>query len=192
MTQQSSLAQAPLPVDLLAPQATTTIAAHTCLLEGPAFDNSGNLFFSDIIGNQIYRMAPDGALSVFRADSGRTNGNTFDAHGFLISCEGAEFGSGGRRRIVRTDVTTGRVEVLTDNFQRKKYNSPNDVVVDAKGRIWFTDPFYGDDRTRLEMDVEAVYCIDSKGAVTRSAISTPDRAPQRVGAHPRRPHALRR
>ena len=51
-----NLAHTPLPTSLLAPQATLTIAARTCLLEGPAFDGDGNLFFSDIIGNQIYRM----------------------------------------------------------------------------------------------------------------------------------------
>ena len=78
-------------------------------------------------------MAPDGALSIFRADSGRTNGNTFDAHGRLISCEGAEFGPGGRRRLVRTDLKTGQVEVLTERFEGKRYNSPNDVVVDRQG-----------------------------------------------------------
>jgi len=172
MPAQSSLAQAPLPLDLLAPKAITTVAARTCLLEGPAFDGDGNLFFSDIIGNRVYRMAPDGALSIFRADSGRTNGNTFDAHGLLISCEGAEFGPGGRRRLVRTDLKTNRVEVLTERFEGKRYNSPNDVVVDAKGRIWFTDPYYGDDRTALEMDAEAVYRIDVDGRVVR-ALSQP-------------------
>jgi gluconolactonase len=167
MPAQSNLAQAPLPSRLLSPQATLGVVGRTCLLEGPAFDGEGNLFFSDIIGNRIYRMAPDGAISVFRADSGRTNGNTFDAQGRLISCEGAEFGTGGRRRLVRTDLKTDQVEVLTDRFEGKRYNSPNDVVVDTKGRIWFTDPFYGDDRSALEMGAEAVYRVDPNGAVTR-------------------------
>jgi gluconolactonase len=162
-----NLAQAPLPAGLLAPQATLAIAARTCLLEGPALDADDNLFFSDIIGNRIYRMMPNGSLSTFRADSGRTNGNTFDVHGLLISCEGAEFGTGGRRRLVRTDLKTGQVEVLTERYEGKRYNSPNDVVVDAKGRIWFTDPFYGDDRSGLEMDVEAVYRLDTNGTVAR-------------------------
>jgi gluconolactonase len=173
MSARSTLARTPLPQDLLAPGTLTTIAARTCLLEGPAFDSDGNLFFSDIIGNQVYRMTPDGSLSVFRTDSGRTNGNTFDAHGFLISCEGAEFKPGGRRRIVRTDIKTSRVEVLTERYDGKRYNSPNDVVVDAKGRIWFTDPYYGDDRTSLEMDVEAVYRIDADSTVVR-VLSQPE------------------
>src|SRR5262249_37823606 len=136
------------------------------LLEGPACDGAGNLFFSDIFGNRIYRMTPEGTVAVFRADSGRTNGNTFDARGRLISCEGAEQGPGGRRRILRTDVETGKVEVLTERFDGKRYNSPNDVIADERGRVWFTDPFYGDDRSALEMGCEAVYRIDLDGTVT--------------------------
>jgi gluconolactonase len=167
MPTPSTLVTTPLPDDLLAAQAAVTIAARTCLLEGPAFDRDGSLYFSDIISNCIYRMSPDGSLSVFRADSGRTNGNTFDAHGFLISCEGAEFGPGGRRRVVRTDLKTGQIEVLSKRYEGKRYNSPNDVVVDAKGCIWFTDPFYGDDRSILEMTEEAVYRIDPDGSVAR-------------------------
>jgi gluconolactonase len=162
-----NLAHASLPTSLLAPQSGLTIAARTCLLEGPAFDGNGNLYFSDIIGNQIYRLTPDGALSVFRPDSGRTNGNTFDAQGRLISCEGAEFGRGGRRRLVRTDLESGHVEVLSERFEGRRYNSPNDVVTDVFGRIWFTDPFYGEDRSALELDAEAVYCIDVNGVVSR-------------------------
>jgi len=167
MPTQLSLTQAPLPANLLVPEAITTVAARTCLLEGPAFDGKGNLFFSDIIGNQVYQMAPDGTLSIFRADSGRTNGNTFDALGRLISCEGAEFGPGGRRRIVRTNLEANQSEVLTERFDGKRYNSPNDVVTDVKGRIWFTDPYYDPDRSMLEMDDEAVYRIDPDGAVAR-------------------------
>jgi gluconolactonase len=152
---------------LLDSQGATSIAVRTCLLEGPAFDAEGVLYFSDIIGNRIYRLSPEGALSVFREDSGRTNGNTFDAQGRLISCEGAEFGPNGRRRMVRTDLQTGRVEVLTERFEGKRYNSPNDVVVDVPGRVWFTDPFYGADRSELEMADEAVYRIDPDGTVER-------------------------
>ena len=167
------LAKVAPPTQLLAPEAATTVAARVALLEGPAFDGRGDLFFSDVYASRIYRMAADGKLSVFRADSGRTNGNTFDERGRLISCEGAEQGPGGRRRIVRTDLTTGAVEVLTERYRGKRYNSPNDVVADAKGRVWFTDPFYGDDRASLELDAEAVYRIDNDGAVTR-VLSQPD------------------
>lgn len=161
------LAKAPLPVSLLAPDAGVTNILRVSFLEGPAFDGSGNLFFSDIAGNRILRMTPEGAVSVFRADSGRTNGNTFDAQGRLISCEGAEQGAGGRRRVVRTDLRTQQVEVLTERYQGKRYNSPNDVCVDTSGRIYFTDPYYSEDLSSLEMGAEGVYRIDPDGTVTR-------------------------
>ncbi|HEX3724702.1 MAG TPA: SMP-30/gluconolactonase/LRE family protein, partial [Pirellulales bacterium] len=127
---------ADLPSGLVPPNAKAKTAAGVCFLEGPAWHASGDLYFSDIAGNRILKMSPAGAVSVFRADSGRTNGNTFDAEGRLISCEGAEFGPGGRRRLVRTDVTTGAVEVLTERFEGRRYNAPNDVCVDQQGRIW--------------------------------------------------------
>src|SRR5262249_26296341 len=160
------LAKAPLPEGLVATQTMATPAAVVCFLEGPAVDAAGNVFFSDIAGNRILKMDTKGAVTTFRADSGRTNGNCFDADGRLISCEGGEQGPG-RRRIVRTDMKSGKVTVLTDKFDGKRYNSPNDCCVDAKGRIWFTDPRYGADRSDLEMDVEAVYRIDTDGKVHR-------------------------
>jgi gluconolactonase len=161
-----------LPKGLVARDTKAKTAAGVCFLEGPAWHASGDLYFSDIAGNRILKMAPDGAVSVFRADSGRTNGNTFDAEGRLISCEGAEFGPGGRRRIVRTDLTTGKVEVLTERFEGKRYNAPNDAVVDRKGRIWFTDPYYWIDTASLEMGCEAVYCIEGKNV--RRVVSQPN------------------
>ena len=160
------LSKTPLPEGLVARETAAAPAAVICFLEGPAADAAGNVFFSDIAGNRILKMDAKGAVTTFRADSGRTNGNCFDAEGRLISCEGGEQGPG-RRRVVRTDMKTGAVTVLTDQYDGQRYNSPNDCCVDAKGRIWFTDPRYGADRTDLEMDVEAVYRIDHAGKVKR-------------------------
>jgi len=156
----------PLPAQFLpvgSSVATATIIAFT---EGPAVDTDGSVYFSDIWNSRIMKLAADGSQSVFRADSGRTNGNTFDQSGRLLSCEGAEMGPGGRRRVVRTDLKTGEVTVLTERYEGVRYNSPNDVVVDGLGRIYFTDPCYGD-RSLMEMELEGVYRVDSDGSVTR-------------------------
>ena len=160
------LSKVPPPEGLVGKDTAPAPAAVVCFLEGPAVDATGNVFFSDIAGNRILKMDPKGAVTTFRADSGRTNGNCFDAQGRLISCEGGEQGPG-RRRVVRTDMKTGEVTVLTDKYDGKRYNSPNDCCVDGKGRIWFTDPRYGADRSDLEMDVEAVYRIDGEGKAAR-------------------------
>jgi gluconolactonase len=156
-----------LPAELLLPDAKVQVAAGVCFLEGPAVDAAGNVFFSDISGNRILKMDAAGAVTTFRADSGRTNGNTFDAQGRLISCEGAENGPGGRRRVVRTDLKSGEVEVLAERYEGKRYSSPNDVVVDPARRVWFTDPLYAPDRSIMEHPDEAVYRIDTDGKVTR-------------------------
>jgi len=154
------------PAELVPKETVAVSDAVVCFLEGPAFDGK-DLYFSDVAGNRIMKLDAKGNVSVFRADSGRTNGNVIDAKGRLVSCEGGEMGPGGRRRIVRTDLASGDVTVLTERFEGKRYNSPNDLCADAKGRIWFTDPRYGVDRSDLEMDVEGVYRIDPDGKVAR-------------------------
>ncbi len=190
------LSRIPLPEGLVAKDTAAVPAAIICFLEGPAVDAAGNLFFSDVAGNRILKRDPRGVVTTFRADSGRTNGNYFDAQGRLISCEGGEQGPG-RRRIVRTDMKTGEITVLTDRYDGKRYNSPNDCCVDGKGRIWFTDPRYGADRSDLEMDVEGVYRIDGLGKVTRMltqkevekpngiALSPDDKTLYVIDSHPR-------
>lgn len=190
-------ARAGLPEGLVETEVKPMAATTVAFLEGPAAHADGSVYFSDIAGNRILRREASGKLSVFRADSGRTNGNTFDAQGRLISCEGAEMGPGGRRQIVRTDLDTGKVTVLADRYEGKRFNSPNDVCVDGKGRIWFTDPRYGPDRSDLEMDVEGVYRIDADGKITRVldqkaidrpngvAVSPDDRTLYVIDSHPR-------
>ncbi len=163
---QPKLENVPLPEGLVPPNTAATLGAVVTFLEGPAEDPAGNILFSDIAGNRILSLDPKGKLSVFRADSGQTNGNAFDAQGRLLCCEGAEMAKG-RRQVTRTDLKSGIVQVLADKYEGKRFNSPNDVVVDAQGRIWFTDPRYGPERSDLEMDVEGVYRIDVDGKVTR-------------------------
>jgi gluconolactonase len=155
-----------LPEGLIA-ETDMRVAGAVAFTEGPAVDADGNVFFSDILNNRIMKRTPDGKVSVWRADSGRANGNMFDAQGRLVTCEGAEFGDGGRRRITRTDMRTGAVEILTERYEGKRYNSPNDLVIDNQGRVYFTDPRYKEDRSDLELDVEAVYRFDPDGRVTR-------------------------
>jgi len=119
--------------------------------EGPAADPKGNVFFTDIPNNRIHKWSLDGKLSTFRENSGGANGLFFDKNGNLLVCEG------GRRRLVSIDVQ-GKVTVLADKYDNKRLNSPNDLWLDPKGGIYFTDPRYGryDD---LEQDGEHVYYL---------------------------------
>tara|TARA_B100001013_G_scaffold328678_1_gene242545 strand:+ start:107 stop:1054 length:948 start_codon:yes stop_codon:yes gene_type:complete len=160
---ESPFGQAQSP-DWVAASSKLNAAVSVAFTEGPAVDAEGNVFFSDIINDRILKFSTQGRLSVFRQDSGRTNGNMFDQQGRLVSCEGSEWGPRGGRRVVRTDMKTEQIEVLSDRFEGKRYNSPNDLTIDNQGRIYFTDPCYGD-RALMEMEEEAVYRIDIDGTV---------------------------
>jgi gluconolactonase len=132
--------------------------------EGPAEGPDGCIYFSDI-GNRIMKFDPKtGKAVVFRDPSGRSNGMKFDAKGRLVVCEGANTGGGRRISITEGD----KVKALADNFEGKKFNSPNDITIDGKGRIYFTDPRYVGNEGR-ELDHESVYRIDPDGKLTRVA-----------------------
>lgn len=131
--------------------------------EGPAWNAKGGfLLFENHPANQMMKLGPDGKVSVFREPSGRSNGLAWDPQGRLVACEGN--GDGGRR-VSRTE-KDGKVVTLADRYQGKKLNSPNDLSIDSKGRIYFTDPRYSH-RETMELDKEAVYRIDPDGTLTR-------------------------
>ena len=108
--------------------------------EGPAYFPAGRyLVFSDIPNDRILRWdETTNTVGVFRQPAGYSNGHTVDRQGRLVSCEQ------GPRRVTRTE-HDGSVTVLTDNWDGKRLNSPNDIVERADGSLWFTDPSYGID-----------------------------------------------
>lgn len=118
--------------------------------EGPAWDGSGVLF-SDIPNSKVLRYdLASGETSEFRANTNGANGLTLDSEGRLYACEGDA------RRIVRYN-SDGSYDVLADRFEGKRLNSPNDLTFDAQGRLWFTDPRYGDRTDDLELGHDSVY-----------------------------------
>lgn len=147
---------------------TRTRAVKGGLTEGPAVAPDGSIYFTDITQgkepSEILRYDPKtGKTAVFIDDARKANGLMFDPEGRLVACEGADVGG---RAVVRYDVKTKKRTVLTDNYKGKKYNAPNDLVIDTKGRIFFTDPRYGGTEPR-ELEHRAVYRIDADGTVTQ-------------------------
>ena len=132
--------------------------------EGPAWHApSRSLYF--VGDNRITRLDSNGTAQVFREPSGGANGLLFDQQGRLVVCEAEN------RRVTRTE-SNGAIVVLADSYGGKKFNSPNDLTLASKGRIYFTDPRYGP-RDTMEMRdaagklVEGVYRIDAPGKVQR-------------------------
>ena len=145
--------------------------------EGPAWFGDGRyLIFSDIPNNRMLRWLEDtGEVSVFRSPSNYSNGNTRDRQGRLITCEHDA------RRVTRTE-HDGTITVLMDQFEAKKLNAPNDVVVHSDGAIWFTDPGYGimsnyeGHKASFELPAD-VYRLDSqtgKATVVASGMDKPN------------------
>jgi gluconolactonase len=136
------------------------------LSEGPTVARDGSIYFSDIPmgpdAGKIMRFDPKTkSVSVFAEDSRKSNGLKLDPNGYLVACEGADDGG---RGIGRWNLATRQHTIVVDRYQGKRFNAPNDLCVDSKGRIYFSDPKYVGKEPR-ELDVRAVYRVDIDGAV---------------------------
>ncbi|MEC7776991.1 MAG: SMP-30/gluconolactonase/LRE family protein, partial [Planctomycetota bacterium] len=158
---------------------TRSAAIKGGLTEGPAVAPDGSIFFSDIPMNKdggagmILRYDPRaGKTTVFKTDSGKSNGLMFDAEGRLVGCQGADYG---KRRLTRWNIKTGEEVELAGKFNGKRFNAPNDLAIDRSGRIYFTDPRYVGHENR-ELESRAVYRLDGDGKVREitSAVRKPN------------------
>ncbi len=146
------------------------IATSVSMLEGPTVDADGNVYFTDILMQRIMRFSRDGQFSVFRENSNVANGLVIDPQGRLVAAEGSEsptairsgMKTGGIPRVTRTDLKTGRMEILAERFEGKPLSGPNDVTFDARSRLYFTDS-----------SGAAVYRLDAPGALAR-ILAAPD------------------
>jgi gluconolactonase len=138
--------------------------------EGPAYGSDGNIYFSDLTFTSetnmqagiIWKYNPQSRqTSVYRSPSGMANGIMFDNSGNMVICEGADFGG---RKIISTDISSGKSKILTALYDGVPFNSPNDLVIDSKGRIYFTDPRYSG-YEKIEQPCFGVYRLDPSGVV---------------------------
>lgn len=100
--------------------------------EGIAVTKDGDIFFTDFLNYRIYRMSSEGAVKVFKEDSGSANGLFADKNGSLYICEQ------NRQRITR--LSGDKLDVIADSYEGKPFNSPNDIVVSTDGTVYFSDP----------------------------------------------------
>lgn len=143
--------------------------------EGPVWLPRGELLFTDVSGNTIHRWIPGRGISVFRRPSGLAdpqpsgvreagaNGLALDRSGGLV------FADSGNRELARLDLASGRRTVLAARFERKRFNSPNDLAIARSGAIYFTDPPYGleggDASPLRELSFNGVYRRAPDGSV---------------------------
>ncbi|MCB0668531.1 MAG: SMP-30/gluconolactonase/LRE family protein [Saprospiraceae bacterium] len=145
------------PSKLIAPGAVLTkVSSEYKFTEGPASDAMGNVYFTDQPNDRILKWSvTDGSVSTFMENTGRSNGLYFDNNGNLIACADLE----NQLWKIAPDKS---VEILVKDFEGKKLNGPNDLWIDRKGGIYFTDPFYKRDywsRTEKEIETEDVYYL---------------------------------
>lgn len=134
------------------------ISSQFKFTEGASVDQHGNIFFTDQPNDKIWKYDTDGKLSLYMEKSGRANGTHFDQKGNLIVCADEN------NQIWSIDKNK-KITVLFNDLEGKKVNGPNDIWLDAKGGIYFTDPYYQRDywtRKTPEIDKQRVYYI-SKG-----------------------------
>jgi gluconolactonase len=133
--------------------------------EGPAADKDGNIYFSDIPNERIHKIGLDGKLSVFREKSNHANGLMFNGQGEIVVCE-----MDGQIAALSMD---GKRRLVAEKFNGKRFNAPNDVVVDRAGGVYFSDPAF---RAPMPLPQEktAVYYVDAAGVVTRLLDNLPN------------------
>jgi len=144
---------------LVEPGEPERIASELQFTEGPVWHPDGYLLLSDIPADTIYKWSPDSCLEKFRSPSGNSNGLTFDRHGRLLACEH------GNRRVSLTEMD-GTIAILAREYQGKRLNSPNDLVVKSDGSVYFTDPPYGVKPEQRELDFQGVYRVAPDGVIT--------------------------
>ncbi|MFA4912598.1 MAG: SMP-30/gluconolactonase/LRE family protein [Burkholderiaceae bacterium] len=136
--------------------------------EGPAyFPETGEVILSDIPNNRLMKYnEKTQTFSEHKTGVNYANGNVCDRQGRLITCEHSV-----TRRVVRTE-KDGSLTVLADQFEGKRLNAPNDVVVKSDDTIWFTDPTFGINgewegaRAKPEQATTNVYRIDKDKKLT--------------------------
>ena len=128
--------------ELVSPDAKAKKVVGECAFtEGPAWSPAGFLLFSDIPNERVVKVLPDGTSSDFLKPSGKSNGLMFDSLGRLYLCRG------GARNVARIDnLETKELTILASEYEGQPLNSPNDLAIDPVGGLFFTDPYYGNDR----------------------------------------------
>lgn len=125
--------------------------------EGPAWSKEGFLLFSDPVADKIWKWTPGSEAVGFREPANGASGNAIDSQSRLYTCETHA------RRVTRTNLKDGRIDVVADQWDGKKLNAPCDLAVSKSDHVYFTDPAFGEQQDHRELDFYGVYHAPPKG-----------------------------
>jgi len=143
------------------------VASGFLFTEGPIWHpTERHLTFSDIPGNEMFRLGAGGKVTSFRKPSNMGNGNTYDTEGRMLTCQHAT------SSVTRTE-HDGTITTIATHYDGKELNSPNDIVVRQDGLIYFTDPIYGrldyfGVKRELDMGKQGIYCVTPDGKTIKN------------------------
>lgn len=153
---QSTMAPQVTTSPVVAPNATLQrVSDQFKFTEGPAVDKTGAVYFTDQPNDKIWKYGTDGKLSLYMDKTGRSNGMYFDRKGNLITCAD-------EKNELWSISPKGKITVLLADFQGHRFNGPNDLWIDPKGGIYFTDPYYQRDywdRKKPDIEGQKVYYL---------------------------------
>jgi len=135
-------------------RSVTVFATGFKFPEGPAFDRNGNLFIVNVDTGDISKISPEGQVKTFVNTGGAPNGAKFHKNGDLYVAD--------RQKGIIAISPDGKIRVIVDQYQGKRFNGPNDLVFDSKGNLYFTDP-HG---SSAENPFGCVYRFSSSGEIT--------------------------
>src|SRR5437868_7138820 len=156
------------------------VSSKFTFTEGPAVDRKGNIYFTDQPNDKIWKYDINGKLSLFMEKTGRSNGLYFDKNGNIIACAD--------NKDELWQISPAKtIKILLSNYDGHRLNGPNDLWIDAKGGIYFTDPYYQReywDRKQPDIDGQKVYylakgkkealIVDDKLKQPNGIVGTPD------------------
>jgi len=152
------------------------IGRNFVFTEGPAWSKEGFLIFSDTVADKIWKWSPGAEPVSFRDSASGASGNAFDSQGRLFTCETHA------RRVTRTNLKDGRIDVLADRWDGKKLNAPCDLAVSKSDHVYFTDPAFGEQADHRELDFYGVYHLAPKGLL--KLVAKPTGRPHGIAISP--------
>ena len=157
--------EGPAPADPAPSSGVARFGGGFAFVEGPVWVKQGYLVFSDIYNSRIMKMPTANQSSIYRDYTNAANGNSMDVQGRLYSCERDG------HRVVRME-KDGSVTVVASDYEGKRLNSPNDVVVRHDGQVYFSDPASDAVLDPRELDFNGVFHVTPEGKVSLVARMT--------------------